>query len=146
VVDAYLLDRLSKFYKDNPEMKGVPLTLDDINNVENILKIKLPEDYKLFVSTYGGSYAGLAIYGLKNAEMMGDETVIELTNRARKLLDDLKVDNYILKSVVVSDDGAGNPIFINVNGEVYIYYVDNGEYNKLGDSLGDVIEENFHER
>jgi hypothetical protein len=140
------LDRLSKFYKDNPEMKGVPLTLDDINNVENILKIKLPEDYKLFVSTYGGSYAGLAIYGLKNAEMMGDETVIELTNRARKLLDDLKVDNYILKSVVVSDDGAGNPIFINVNGEVYIYYVDNGEYNKLGDSLGDVIEENFHER
>jgi len=145
VVDAYLLDRLSKFYKDNPEMKGVPLTLDDINNVENILKIKLPEDYKLFVSTYGGSYAGLAIYGLKNAEMMGDETVIELTNRARKLLDDLKVDNYILKSVVVSDDGAGNPIFINVNGEVYIYYVDNGEYNKLGDSLGDVIEENFHE-
>ncbi|VXA57264.1 conserved hypothetical protein [Acinetobacter proteolyticus] len=146
MVDAYLLDRLSKFYKDNPEMKGVPLTLDDINNVENILKIKLPEDYKLFVSTYGGSYAGLAIYGLKNAEMMGDETVIELTNRARKLLDDLKVDNYILKSVVVSDDGAGNPIFINVNGEVYIYYVDNGEYNKLGDSLGDVIEENFHER
>ncbi|MFW2151069.1 MULTISPECIES: SMI1/KNR4 family protein [Acinetobacter] len=145
MVDAYLLDRLSKFYKDNPEMKGVPLTLDDINNVENILKIKLPEDYKLFVSTYGGSYAGLAIYGLKNAEMMGDETVIELTNRARKLLDDLKVDNYILKSVVVSDDGAGNPIFINVNGEVYIYYVDNGEYNKLGDSLGDVIEENFHE-
>ncbi|MCI3881177.1 SMI1/KNR4 family protein [Acinetobacter genomosp. 16BJ] len=144
-MDAYLLDRLSKFYKDNPEMKGVPLTLDDINNVENILKIKLPEDYKLFVSTYGGSYAGLAIYGLKNAEMMGDETVIELTNRARKLLDDLKVDNYILKSVVVSDDGAGNPIFINVNGEVYIYYVDNGEYNKLGDSLGDVIEENFHE-
>lgn len=140
-----LLNRLSKFYKDNPEMKGVPLTLDDINNVENILKIKLPEDYKLFVSTYGGSYAGLAIYGLKNAEMMGDETVIELTNRARKLLDDLKVDNYILKSVVVSDDGAGNPIFINVNGEVYIYYVDNGEYNKLGDSLGDVIEENFHE-
>ncbi|ENX63763.1 MULTISPECIES: SMI1/KNR4 family protein [Acinetobacter] len=145
MLDAYLLDRLSKFYKDNPEMKGVPLTLDDINNVENILKIKLPEDYKLFVSTYGGSYAGLAIYGLKNAEMMGDETVIELTNRARKLLDDLKVDNYILKSVVVSDDGAGNPIFINVNGEVYIYYVDNGEYNKLGDSLGDVIEENFHE-
>ncbi|MFR9679626.1 MULTISPECIES: SMI1/KNR4 family protein [Acinetobacter] len=144
-MDAYLLDRLSKFYKDNQEMKGVPLTLDDINNVENILKIKLPEDYKLFVSTYGGSYAGLAIYGLKNAEMMGDETVIELTNRARKLLDDLKVDNYILKSVVVSDDGAGNPIFINVNGEVYIYYVDNGEYNKLGDSLGDVIEENFHE-
>lgn len=140
-----LLNRLSKFYKDNPEMKGVPLTLDDINNVENILKIKLPEDYKLFVSTYGGSYAGLAIYGLKNAEMMGDETVIELTNRARKLLYDLKVDNYILKSVVVSDDGAGNPIFINVNGEVYIYYVDNGEYNKLGDSLGDVIEENFHE-
>ncbi|USA55331.1 hypothetical protein NDN13_09155 [Acinetobacter sp. C32I] len=57
----------------------------------------------------------------------------------------MKVDNYILKSVVVSDDGAGNPIFINVNGEVYIYYVDNGEYNKLGDSLGDVIEENFHE-
>ncbi|MFV5262134.1 SMI1/KNR4 family protein [Acinetobacter courvalinii] len=140
-----LLNRLSKFYKDNPEMKGVPLTLDDINNVENILKIKLPKDYKLFVSTYGGSYAGLAIYGLKNAEMMGDETVIELTNRARKLLYDLKVDNYILKSVVVSDDGAGNPIFINVNGEVYIYYVDNGEYNKLGDSLGDVIEENFHE-
>ncbi|OBY76081.1 hypothetical protein NG55_05310 [Acinetobacter gyllenbergii] len=145
MVDAYLLDRLSKFYKDNPEMKGVPLTLDDINNVENILRIKLPEDYKLFVSTYGGSYAGLAIYGLKNAEMMGDETVIELTNRARKLLDDLKVDNYILKSVVVSNDGAGNPIFININGEVYIYYVDNGEYNKLGDSLGDVIEENFHE-
>ncbi|WP_228704155.1 SMI1/KNR4 family protein [Acinetobacter gyllenbergii] len=144
-MDAYLLDRLSKFYKDNPEMKGVPLTLDDINNVENILRIKLPEDYKLFVSTYGGSYAGLAIYGLKNAEMMGDETVIELTNRARKLLDDLKVDNYILKSVVVSNDGAGNPIFININGEVYIYYVDNGEYNKLGDSLGDVIEENFHE-
>lgn len=140
-----LLNRLSKFYKDNPEMKGISLTLDDINNVENILKIKLPEDYKLFVSTYGGSYAGLAIYGLKNAEMMGEETVIELTNRARKLLDDLKVDNYILKSVVVSDDGAGNPIFINVNGEVYIYYVDNGEYNKLGDSLGDVIEENFHE-
>ncbi|WP_332604372.1 SMI1/KNR4 family protein [Acinetobacter sp. ESBL14] len=144
-MDAYLLDRLSKFYKDNPEMKGVPLTLDDINNVENILRIKLPEDYKLFVSTYGGSYAGLAIYGLKNAEMMGGETVIELTNRARKLLDDLKVDNYISKSVVVSDDGAGNPIFININGEVYIYYVDNGEYNKLGDSLGDVIEENFHE-
>ncbi|MDK2172563.1 SMI1/KNR4 family protein [Acinetobacter baumannii] len=138
-----LLNRLSEFYKDNPEMKGVPLTLNDINQVETTLQIKLPDDYKLFVSTYGGSYAGLAIYGLKNAEMMGDETVIDLTNRARKLLDELKVNNYILKSIVISDDGAGNPIFINEKGEVYIYYVDNDEYEKLGDSLGEVIEETF---
>ncbi|MDC4656748.1 SMI1/KNR4 family protein, partial [Acinetobacter baumannii] len=41
-------------------MKGVPLTLNDINQVETTLQIKLPDDYKLFVSTYGGSYAGLA--------------------------------------------------------------------------------------
>ena len=140
-----LLNRLNEFYKIKPEMKGIPLTVNDINYVQTILKIKLSDDYKLFISTYGGSYAGLAIYGLKNAEMLGEENVINLTNRGRKLLDDLKVDNYILESIVVSDDGAGNPIFINEKGEIYIYYIDNDEYKKLGNSLGEVIEENFNE-
>ncbi|MFI8147071.1 SMI1/KNR4 family protein [Acinetobacter sp. ABJ_C5_2] len=140
-----LLNRLNEFYKIKPEMKGIPLTVNDINYVQTSLKIKLSDDYKLFISTYGGSYAGLGIYDLKNAEMLGEENVINLTNRGRKLLDDLKVDNYILESIVVSDDGAGNPIFINEKGKIYIYYIDNDEYKKLGNSLGEVIEENFNE-
>ncbi len=39
MVDAYLLDRLSKFYKDNPEMKVVPLALDDINLAKKCMPI-----------------------------------------------------------------------------------------------------------
>ena len=51
----------------------------------------------------------------------------------------------INKSLVISDDGSGNPIAIMPNGEVVLFDYDTEEKQVLSNSFEEFIEENFVE-
>lgn len=55
---------------------------------------------------------GVSVHAWDNAEILGRETCIELTVRAR--------DTYgaLIDGVVFADDGSGNPIWIAADGSV----------------------------
>ncbi|QPQ33326.1 SMI1/KNR4 family protein [Lysinibacillus sp. JNUCC 51] len=112
---------------------------------EKELKIKLDDDYKEFIKRFGGSYAGIAIHAFSNGSSMGNETIINLTNWCRESFEGDEFSPEINKSLIFSDDASGNPIAINANGEVVIYYHDSGDKEVLSRSFGSFVEENFAE-
>jgi len=140
-----LMKRIECFLEKHPELKGVPATPKEIAKAEEELQIKLDDDYKEFIKRFGGSYAGIAIHAFSNGSSMGNETIINLTNWCRESFKGDEFSPEINKSLIFSDDGSGNPIAINANGEVIIYYHDSGDKEVLSKSFGDFIEENFAE-
>jgi cell wall assembly regulator SMI1 len=140
-----LMKRIEYFLEKHPELKGVPATLNEIAKAEEELQIKLDDDYKEFIKRFGGSYAGIAIHAFSNGSSMGNETIINLTNCCRESFEEDEFSPEINKSLIFSDDGTGNPIAINANGEVVIYYHDSGEKEILSKSFGSFVEENFAE-
>jgi hypothetical protein len=119
--------------------------MQEIKRAEELLQITLDSDYKEFICKFGGSFAGLAIHAFSNGDSIGNETVVELTMRCRESFKNTEFSSEINESIVFTDDGSGNLITINKNGEVVIYYHDSGYKEKLSNSFGKFIEENFHE-
>ncbi|GAB0170625.1 SMI1/KNR4 family protein [Lysinibacillus sp. CTST325] len=140
-----LMKRIECFLENHPELKGIPVTLKEIAKAEEELQIKLDDDYKEFIKRFGGCYAGIAIHAFSNGPSMGNETIINLTNWCRESFEGDEFSPEINKSLIFSDDGSGNPIAINANGEVVIYYHDSGDKEVLSESFGDFVEENFAE-
>lgn len=138
-MNTKLTNKLKKFLlnEDNSGLMGKPATDEQISEAENKLGIKLSDDYIEFIKLFGGAYAGIDIHAFENAESIGKESVIDFTLDLRKSHPEVQ-DTY-----VISDDGSGNPIMINPNGEVVIYYHDSGESEILSSSLGKYIEEVF---
>jgi hypothetical protein len=136
-----LLKRLETFLSEN-EMLGTPATAEQIAGAENILNVKLPEDYVDFISRFGGTYAGIDICAFEN----DSESVIQLTQDMRQSFgneDDRGKEAQ--QSIAFADDGSGNPILINTKGEVVIFYHDSDEREVLSKNLGKFIEDNFEE-
>lgn len=140
-----LMKRIECFLEKHPELKGVSATTKEIAEAEKELKIKLDDDYKEFIKRFGGSYAGIAIHAFSNGSSMGNETIINLTNWCRESFEGDEFSPEINESLIFSDDGSGNPIAINANGEVVIYYHDSGYKEVLSKSFESFIEENFAE-
>lgn len=139
MIKVELVERLEKFLTEN-EMLGNPATQKQISEAEKVLNIKLPEDYADFITRFGATFAGIDIYAFEE-----HQNVVELT---QQMWEDYKNgDRYeeAMQSIVISDDGAGNPILINGKGEVVIFYHDCDEREVLAESLGQLIEENFKE-
>jgi cell wall assembly regulator SMI1 len=140
-----LINRLNSFYTKNPTLKGEPATIKQIIDAENILNVKMNDEYKMFIQNFGGAYAGLAIHAFINGASIGNETIIDLTNNARKLFNDNGMFPDINKNIVIADDGSGNPIAIEPNGEIVLFDYDTEEKQVLSKSLEKFIEENFAE-
>lgn len=138
-----IIHELESFYLRHPELKGVPASLNQIKNAEEILHTKFNQDYICFLTHFGGSYAGCAIHGFLNAPNVGKETVIELTEQARNLSHLQNLFPELDKCIVISDDGAGNPIAIDSKGEVWMFDFDTTKKNKIADSLEKLIEGNI---
>ena len=81
-----------------------------------------------------------------NGTSIGNETIIDLTNSARNLFNDANLFPEINKSLVIADDGSGNPIAIVLNGEVVLFDYDTEEKQVLSNSFEGFIEENFVDR
>ncbi|NDV66764.1 SMI1/KNR4 family protein [Bacteroides sp. 224] len=140
-MDQKLIKRLEKFYSEHPTMKGAPVTTEQINEAETALNINLPEDYVDFVCRFGEAYAGIDIYAFEDPR-----NSVKLTKEMRIAYGNGDIrENEALKSILIGDDGAGNPFLINEKGEVVIFYHDCDEREVLAQSLGEFIEENFEE-
>lgn len=144
-MEEELMKRIEYFLEKHPELKGIPATPKEIVKAEEELQIKLDDDYKEFIKRFGGSYAGIAIHAFSTGASLGNETIIHLTNWCRESFEGDEFSPEINKSLIFSDDGSGNPIAINANGEVVIYYHDSGDKEVLSKSFGSFVEENFAE-
>lgn len=140
-----IINKLNAFFQKNPTMLGEAATNEQIINAEKELNVILDEDYKEFIKNFGGAYAGLAIHAFINGTSIGNETIIDLTNNARKLFNDANLFSEINESLVIADDGSGNPIAIMSNGKVVLFDYDTEEKQILSNSFEELIEENFIE-
>ena len=130
-----LIKKLQDFFQKNPITVGEPSTADELLLVEQAMQLKLDETHRYLLLHYGGVViCDIRIYGLKNAELVGDETFVELTNDFREQIS-IEAQQY-----VISVDDMGNPILIDtVTREVILYNHDIGAYEKLFNSLEDLI-------
>ena len=127
------MNLLIKYFQDYPELKGIPASSEEIKYAENILRIKFHDDYIEFIKKFGGASAGLDIHAFHNSTLIGKETVIELTQGFRKLLE--LHEQPMNKLYAISDDGSGNPILMDQQGHIFIYYHDSSEMEILYESL-----------
>ena len=130
-----LIKKLQDFFRKNPITVGEPSTADELLLVEQAMQLKLDETHRYLLLHYGGVVIGdIHIYGLKNTELVGDETFVELTNNFKEQMS-IETQQY-----VISVDDMGNPILIDtVTCEVILYNHDIGVYEKLFDSLEELI-------
>ena len=140
-----IINKLNIFFQENPTMLGKAATNEQIISAEKELNIIMDKDYKEFIQHCGCAYAGLAIHAFINGTSIGNETIIDLTNNARKLFNEANLFPEINKSLVISDDGSGNPIAIMPNGEMVLFDYDTEEKQVLSNSFEEFIEENFVE-
>ena len=135
MINPNLIKKLQDFFQKNPITVGEPSTADELLLVEQTMQLKLDETHRYLLLHYGGVVIGdIRIYGLKNTELIGDETFVELTNNFKEQMS-IETQQY-----VISVDDMGNPILIDtVTCEVILYNHDIGVYEKLFDSLEDFI-------
>jgi len=130
-----LIKKLQDFFQKNPITIGEPSTADELLLVEQTMQLKLDETHRYLLLHYGGVVIrDIRIYGLKNAELVGDETFVELTNDFKEQMS-IEAQQY-----VISVDDMGNPILVDTaTREVILYNHDIGVYEKLFDSLEELI-------
>ena len=130
-----LIKKLQDFFQKNPITIGEPSTADELLLVEQTMQLKLDETHRYLLLHYGGVVIrDIRIYGLKNAELVGDETFVELTNDFKEQMS-IEAQQY-----VISVDDMGNPILVDTaTREVILYNHDIGAYEKLFNSLEDLI-------
>lgn len=134
-MNPILIEKLKDFFRKNPITVGEPSTAEELFLVEQAMQLKLDETHRYLLLHYGGVVIGdIRIYGLKNTELIGDETFVELTNDFREQMS-IEAQQY-----VISVDDMGNPILIDtVTRKVILYNHDIGVYEKLFDSLEELI-------
>ena len=132
------VEKINRFFLNNPIAKGTPASQKEITDAEVKLDIKFDPDYTYFQLNYGGSMIkAKEIYGLHNSELMGNETIIELTKTYRENVDGEK------GWLIIGTDYAGNFIGIDKNGTVLCYDHDFGGLNILAISFEEYIIQAF---
>ena len=108
-MNAILIEKLQDFFQKNLITMGAPSTAEELFLVEQAMQLKLDETHRYLLLHYGGVVIGdIRIYGLKNAELVGDETFVELTNDFREQMS-IEAQQY-----VISVDDMGNHILIHL--------------------------------
>ena len=136
-MDNILRKRIENLVENDNDLRGRPATDNEIKDAEIRLNVKFDTQYIDFIKIFGGAFCGIAIHAFGNGDMIGDETVIELTQRFRKYTPNLSSE--LISSYVISDDGAGNPILISQNGHILIYFHDSGETEVLHTTFNDLL-------
>ncbi|ARU04956.1 hypothetical protein CCO03_09930 [Comamonas serinivorans] len=103
-----------------------PHTACELDAAEAALGMRLPLSYRRFLGEFGGCWAGLDVYGLRNDDLLQSTSMVELT---REFLD----DGWPLPRpcCVFSIDGAGNPIYFDAVGQVCLFDHDLGQASLL---------------
>lgn len=137
-----LLNVIDEEYEMCPEAFGGPVNIEEIIQAENELKVKLPEDYKLFLLKYGcGAIGEAIILGLREAEFITTPSFVQKSLQFRKILPK-GYDNFI----VIGIDGAGNPVgFNSPNTEIITFDFDYGGKEIIARSFEEYLEKAIHE-
>lgn len=125
------IEKLDKFFQANELLQGTPLTEIELTQAEQELNVIFDPDYKQFLRLFGGSMLGhLPIYGLHNAEVMENKSVVQLSQSFRE-------DNWpgVEHNYIFSVDQSGNPFTINSEGHVTSFDHDAGEFYVVADSF-----------
>ncbi|MBI6888652.1 SMI1/KNR4 family protein [Pseudomonas putida] len=136
-MDNILQKRIEKLVESDNSLRGRPATDNEIKDAEINLNIKFDTQYIDFIKIFGGAFCGIAIHAFDNGDMIGNETVTELTQRFRQYTTNLS--NELMNSYVISDDGAGNPILTSRTGHILIYFHDSGETEVLHTTFNDLL-------
>ena len=107
-----------------------PHTEAELDAAARELGMALPADYRAFLRQLGGCYAGVSVHGLRNSGLLGRESMVEMTREC--LADGCPLPQ---PCCVFSDDGSGNPMYLLPDGSVWLFDHDNGDHQKLADSL-----------
>lgn len=139
-----LIERVRKEITSDQDMVlyGIPASDEEITHAESMLNIKFNDQYIQFITLFGGAFGGISIHAFNNGSLIGNATVTDLTEKFRKTYSDL--DKNILKAFyVLSDDGSGNPILMNTDGEIFIFLHDSYEVEYLYGSLEELLMKSF---
>jgi hypothetical protein len=120
---------LERQFKESPIMRATPATDREIGGAQRQLGCSFHEDYVDFLLRYGGAMVGsYPIFGIHRAHVMGKNfySVVDVTRRFRDDRWPGTSDWY-----VISMDGSGNPIGVDVHGRVWISDHDQGNISLL---------------
>ena len=121
-----------------PFMVSRPATADEITDVEAKLGVPLHADYSNFLTHCGGAMLGaFPLFGVHPVEVMGGalNTVLDVTTFFRN-----QHWPHLGLNIVVSEDQAGNAIWMNDQGRLVRYDHDFGDVTVVADSLDHFID------
>jgi len=116
---------LERMFAEFPLMVASPAMQQEIDTAARAIGCQFHGDYEEFLRRFGGALVGgTDILGVRRAEAMGRSSwsVSEMTKRFREEGWPGVADWYI-----ISVDGAGNPIGVSADGQVWISDHDAGE-------------------
>lgn len=133
-VAAYI-QQLQQIEKTHSYMEFTqqPISLQQIENLEQLHGIQLNQDIKEILLTVGCTYWGFQDMDWEWIELSNIACRRDYTDEARK--------NIVTESFVFSDDGAGNPILIMNDGTIYILYHDDEGFERLSQSIPTIMED-----
>ena len=70
MISQETMNLLIKYFQDEPELKGIPASNEEIKHAENILGIKFHDDYIEFIKKFGGASAGLDNHAFHNSTLI----------------------------------------------------------------------------
>lgn len=141
-MDKKLQEKINNLIMKDCDLHGSPATDKEISEAELELGLKFNAQYIDFIKLFGGAFGGIEIHAFNNGDLIGSETVIELTNEFRKVYSE-HLTEELMKSYAISDDGAGNPILINQDGHIIVFLHDTGEVQKMHNSLEELLLKSF---
>ncbi len=113
-----------------------------LNQAEDRLKVRLPEDFRMFLLRYGSGAVGEAIVlGLTEAEFVSTPSFVDISLKFRGILP-VEIENF----VVIGLDGAGNPIgFASPHTEIISVDFDFGEKVTVASNFEKYLEKALRE-
>lgn len=129
------IQRLDDFFAAMPVLVAEGVAQEEVEAAEREVGAAFDADYREFLLRYGGAMVGsLPILGLRQAEVMGPDTVVDVTARFR-------ADGWSSTErwVVISMDLGGNPIGMAPDGGILVSDHDAGQISKLADSFEEFV-------
>ncbi|MED4588124.1 SMI1/KNR4 family protein [Priestia flexa] len=137
-----LLNAIDEELEMCPEAFGGTVNIEEVMQAEVELKVKLPEDFKMFLLKYGSGAVGEAIVlGLREAEFVATPSFVEKSLQFRNILPE-GYENFI----VIGVDSAGNPVgFNSPNTEIITFDFDFGGKEIIASSFEEYLEKALKE-
>ncbi|MED0903247.1 1,3-beta-glucan synthase regulator [Bacillus cereus] len=137
-----LLNAIDEELEMCPEAFGGTVNIEEVTQAEVELKVKLPEDFKMFLLKYGSGAVGEAIVlGLREAEFVATPSFVEKSLQFRNILPE-GYENFI----VIGIDSAGNPVgFNSPNTEIITFDFDFGGKEIIASGFEEYLEKALKE-